>query len=415
MSMINLLNGIVTDNQEIIYVENKESALQALILHKFTPGEIFIVGYKTENYSDKQPETDIIVAIGVEIGRGPDKYRIISERRVMVVTAVLPSLPDVSTIALNQRILARDKDDGKLYYLWRIRSQENGSIIFEKKEVVDKCTIIDASTNDIYICNPPELVSFYESLVKPGIENIIVDDYGNVSLEIGTKGEIYTDLNFINTEEKTYLKSKVFEDNFSASIYFEKYDKNGIKIDSVDPCEVTKTIFTLEAKYSGENVELDSSPGEGWIFDSKINSYQKTISGNKTVSSGDVICTYTKNGYTGIINLKSITSEVYKYFFILYSDISVPTIDEVSRTGKAYLVSNPKGNYTITPRKNLYTWFCFPVGMEPSGITQLGLNYIAKDINKLNGMTWKKVNLGAYSLYHSLNPGNGLEQDIVIL
>ena len=32
--MINILNGIVTDNQEIVFEKNKESALQKLSLYK---------------------------------------------------------------------------------------------------------------------------------------------------------------------------------------------------------------------------------------------------------------------------------------------------------------------------------------------------------------------------------------------
>ena len=52
--------------------------------------------------------------------------------------------------------------------------------------------------------------------------------------------------------------------------------------------------------------------------------------------------------------------------------------------------------------------------MEPSGITQLGVNYIASDVNKVNEVIWKRTNLGTYTLYHSLNTGNGLQQNIVI-
>ena len=109
-----------------------------------------------------------------------------------------------------------------------------------------------------------------------------------------------------------------------------------------------------------------------------------------------------------------VTSVVNKYFFILYSDATLPTKDEIIRSGQAHLVSSVKGNYTIQPRQNLYTWFIFPQGMEPSSITQLGLNYIAPETNKLNGVTWKQTNLGTYTLYHSLNTGNGLQQNIVI-
>lgn len=412
MSMINLLNGIVKNNQEIIYVNNKESALQRLILHKFTPGEVFIIGYYTEGSTESDVNTDIIVAIGVEDGMGPEKYRIIADRRVMVVTSVLPEIPDVSSIIMNQRYIARDQNDGKLYYLWRLFDEESGLTISEKKEVVDKCTIIDSSTNNMYVCNPPELINFYEAIVKPGISKI-VSDGENISLEIESEGKTYTDLHFINSEEKNYLISKVFESNFKAEIEFQKYDKNGNPINSVDPCEVYKTIFTLTPKYSGENVELDNIP-EGWTFDDRSKIYTKEFIGNSTVSSGSPICTYTVNEYTGSITVEQVTSEVYKYFFILYSDDSIPTVDKIIRSGIANLVSSPKGIYIIQPRSDLYTWFCFPKGMEPSSITQLGLNYKSQTQYELNDVFWKKVNLGTYTLYRSLNTGNGYEQTIVI-
>lgn len=412
MSMINLLNGIVTDDQEIIYVENKESALQKLILHKFIPGEMFIIGYYTEGSTENNISTDIIVAIGVEEGIGPEKYRIIADGRVMVVTAVLPEIPDVANIELNQRYIARDQSDGKLYYLWRLDNEETETTISEKKEVVEKCTIIDASTNNIYICNPPELVNFYDAIVKPSISNIISEN-GDVSLELEANGKTYTDLHFVNKEEKTYIVSKLFEINFNVEIKFQKYGKFENPIDSIDPCEVYKTIFTLEAKYSEENIKLDYTP-EGWEYDEKNKVYTKEVIGNTTVSSGSPVCTYTTRGYTGSKTATSVSSVVYKYFFIIYSDEAIPTVDEISRSSSANLVSSPKGNYTIQPRDGLYTWFCFPVGMEPTGITQLCLNYVTSTTYKLNEVLWKKTNLGMYTLYRSLNTGNGLKQNIVI-
>ena len=412
MSMINLLNGIVTDDQEIIYVDNKESALQKLILHKFTPGEMFIIGYYTEGSTENNISTDIIVAIGVEEGMGPEKYRIIADRRVMVVTAVLPEIPDVASIALNQRYIARDKRDGKLYYLWRMMNEETGTTIREKKEVVEKCTIIDASTNNIYVCNPPELINFYDAVVKPSISKIITEN-GNVSLELESEGKTYTGLHFVSKEEKTYLISKFFETNFNVEIKFQKYNKFENPTNSIDPCEVYKTIFTLEAKYSEENIKLDYTP-EGWTYDDKNKVYTKEIIGNTTVSSGSPVCIYTTGGYTGSKTATQVTSVVYKYFFILYSDEAIPSVAEVSRSKIANLVSSPKGNYTIQPRNGLYTWFCFPVDMEPTGITQLSLNYITSSTHKLDGVLWGKTNLGTYTLYRSLNTGNGLKQNIII-
>ena len=410
--MINILDGTVTDNQEIKYEKNKESALKALSLHKFVPGEMFIVGYDTERSTEDNKTTDIMVAIGVDTGRGPEKYRIIADKRVVVVTSVLDELPDVYTIAFDQRYVAKDKSDGKLYYLSRTHSQTTGEVIYEKKEITDKCTIMDASTGEVYICNPPEIVSFFDVIVKPSISEI-VDKNGDVVVKITFENKTYDDLHFGTSEEKTYIISKVFETNFSVVVGYQKYDKKNNPTTSVDPCEVSKTIYTLEAKYSGEYVKLDSTP-EGWTYDEDTKVYQKEISGNITSSSGDVTCIYTKGSFTGQKIAKSISSVVNKYFFILYSDINVPTVDEIMRSGQAKLVSSPKGSYTIQPRENLYTWFCFPVGMEPSGITQLGVNYVASDVNKVNGVTWKQTNLGTYTLYHSLNTGNGLQQNIVI-
>lgn len=412
MSMINILNGIVTDDQEIIYEKNKESALKVLSLHKFVPGETFIVGYYTEKSTEDNNIKDIMVAIGVEEGRGPEKYRIIADKRVIVVTSVLEELPDVSTIAFDQRYVAKDTADGKLYYLSRTRSQTTGEVIYEKKEILDKCTIMDASTGEIYICNPPEIVSFFDVIVKPLITEI-TDDNGDVSISISSENKTYSDLHFVDSEEKTYLVSKVFEKNFEASVSYQKYDKKGEPTSSVDPCEVTKTIYTLVAKYSGENIKLDDTP-DGWAFDEETISYKKEVTSNLTTSSGNITCIYTRGSYTGQLVVPSVSSVVYRYFFILYSDAALPTVDVLMRSGQANLVSSPKGSYTIQPRNNLYTWFCFPVGMEPSAITQLGVNYIASSVNKLNGVTWKQTNLGTYTLYHSLNTGNGLEQNIVI-
>lgn len=412
MSMINILDGTVTDNQEIKYEKNKESALKALSLHKFVPGEMFIIGYNTEKSTEDNKTTDIMAAIGVETGRGPEKYRIIADKRVVVVTSVLDELPDVYTIAFDQRYVAKDKEDGKLYYLSRTHSQTTEEVIYEKKEILDKCIIMDASTGEIYICNPPEIVSFFDVIVKPNISEII-DENGDITIKINYQNKTYDDLHFVNTEEKNYIVSKVFETNFTVSVGYQKYDKKNNPISSVDPCEVYKTIYTLETKYSGEYVKLDSTP-EGWIYNEDTQTYKKEVIGNTTSNSGDVVCIYTRGSYTGQKIAKSVSSVVHKYFFILYSDINVPTIDEIMRSEQARLVSSPKGNYTIQPRENLYTWFCLPVGMEPSGITQLGVNYLAPDINKVNGVTWKQVNLGTYTLYHSLNTGNGLEQNIVI-
>lgn len=410
--MINILNGIVTDNQEIEFLENKESALQKLSLYKFTVGEVVVVGYYTERSTPENPIQDVMVAIGLVEGRGPENYRIIADQRVVVVTSVLKSMPDVNVITLNQRYVARDEADGKLYYLSRFRSPETGNVEIEQREIVDKCTIMDASQGEMYVCNPPELVSFYDVIVKPSFSKIENKD-GDITVEVSADGEKYGDLHFVNSEEKKLLASQVFDRNFTTQITLQKYDKLGVPTSSVDPCEVAKVVFTLTAKYSGNPVILDSVPA-GWEFNETSKTYTKTETGNTTVGSGSPVCAYTTSGFTGSKTASEVTSIVNRYFFILYSDANLPTRDEIIRSGQAHLVSSVKGNYTIQPRQNLYTWFIFPQGMEPSSITQLGLNYIAPETNKLNRVTWKQTNLGTYTLYHSLNTGNGLKQNIVI-
>lgn len=412
MSMINILNGIVTDNQEIEFLENKESALQKLSLYKFTVGEVVVVGYYTEKSTPENPIQDIMVAIGLVEGRGPENYRIISDQRVVVVTSVLKSMPDVNVIALNQRYVAKDKTDGKLYYLSRFRSPETGYVEIEKREIVDKCTIMDASHGEMYVCNPPELVNFYDVIVKPSFSKIENKD-GDIVVEVSTGEEKYGDLHFVNSEEKKFLTSQVFDKNFTAQITLQKYDKFEVPTSSVDPCEVAKTVFTLTTKYAGTPIVLDNVP-EGWEFNEASKTYIKTETGNTTVRSGFPVCEYTTPWFTGSKIASEVTSVVNKYFFILYSDETLPTKDEIIRSSQAYLVSSVKGNYTIQPRQNLYTWFIFPQGMEPSSITQLGLNYIAPETNKLNGVTWKQTNLGTYTLYRSLNTGNELQQNIII-
>ena len=92
----------------------KNLHFKKLSLYKFTVGEVVVVGYYTERSTPENPIQDVMVAIGLVEGRGPENYRIIADQRVVVVTSVLKSMPDVNVIALNQRYVARDEADGKL-------------------------------------------------------------------------------------------------------------------------------------------------------------------------------------------------------------------------------------------------------------------------------------------------------------
>lgn len=408
--MINIFNG---SDQEIEYYLNKESALQAIVMHIFTEGELLVVGYYTEGSSEEEKITDIITALGIGNGNGPENYRILTDQQILVVTSVLDYVPDVSAVSLNQRYVVKDKTTGKIWYLCRYSSSETGQIEIKKTEIKDKLIVHDASTGEIWFINPPNIVNYFDSVLKPGFSDII-EINGDLTVKVESNGKIYDDLHFINSEEKNYLISKLFESNFRTNITYQKYNSSGEIINSYDPCEITKTIYTLTANYSGEKVILDSIP-EGWTLDEENKVYTKEVLGNITSSSGSPICIYTRGTYTGQKTASSVTSIVKKYFFILYSDIAVPNVDEINRSGIPYLVSSPKGTYTIEPRDGLYTWFCFPTSMEPSGITQLGVSFVSPETTRINNVTYKNnVNLGTFTLYHSLNTGNGLPQEITI-
>ena len=412
--MINILDGTVLGDQEITYEKNKESALKVLSLHNFVQGELCVVGYYTEGSTEDNISTDVMVALGVTSGRGPEAYRILADRRVVVVTSVFTDeLPDVSTIVFDQRYVARDPKENKIYYLSRTHSQEKEEeIIYEKKEILDKCIIMDASTGDIYVCNPPEIVSFYDIIVNPVITKVS-ETNGNVSVEISSSGKTYSDLNFISSEASEYLKAKTFNENFEANITIQKYDKNDKLVESYDPCIVVKTIFTLEAKYNGEKVQLDIIP-EGWTYSEKTGLYTKEVLGNETISSGELECTYTADSYTGKKKIEPVVSEIYKYFFTVLSETTpdLEMIQSLSCTPR--LVSSVQGKYQISTGSGMYTWFCFPSSIEPE-ITQMGLSYVSADTTILPEVIYiRQVNLGSYTIYRSLCTGNGSKQNIII-
>lgn len=124
-----MING---SDQEIEYYLNKESALQAIVMHIFTEGELLVVGYYTEGSSDEEKITDLIIALGIGNGNGPENYRILTDQQVLVVTSVLDHVPDVSAVSLNQRYVVKDKTTGKIWYLCRYSSSETGQIEIKK-------------------------------------------------------------------------------------------------------------------------------------------------------------------------------------------------------------------------------------------------------------------------------------------
>ena len=158
-------------------------------------------------------------------------------------------------------------------------------------------------------------MNYFDSILKPGFSDII-EINGDLTVKIENNGKVYDDLHFINSEEKNYLISKIFESNFQANITYQKFNSSGEIINSYDPCEITKTVYTLTANYSGEKVILDSIP-EGWTLDEENKVYTKEILGNITSSSGSPICIYTRGTYTGQKAASSVTSIVKKIFLYI--------------------------------------------------------------------------------------------------
>lgn len=403
--MINLINGSLSDPQESIqWVENEPSAIVILNTHTWKIGELLIVGYKT-----KGENKDIMIAVGINNGVGPSCYRVVIDKSVVVVSEVLDtSPPDVSYYAFNQRYVV--KIDDKLYFTRRYVEEGTGVMSVEKIEITDRCIIVETSTRDIWICDPPGIINFLDLTTRAIIENITDLGYGQVMIDLTEHGKTWRDLCFVNPEEKSYLSEKIFEKNFEASLKGQKYDSNGNAVLSNDPCIVSSVTYTLTTKYSGERVDLDIIP-DGWRR-TGIGIYTKTIPGNTTSTSGLVKCVLTTSGYTGEKTISSITMVVDKYIFLIYSKESFTKIEGAN---KSTLSSTPSlGKITVIPPQDNYVWLAFPNTMTPSEITQLGVGYVSRDTTLIKNVTKSGVNLGNYVVYRSLNPGNGEPQEINI-
>lgn len=404
--MINLIDGRLNNSQENIYwAENKSSATVILNTHSWKKGDIFIVGYKTEN-----GEKDIIIGIGIDTGVGPSFYRIIIERSMVVVSEVLDYTPDVSYYIFDQIYLVKGSD-GNLKFTRKFLDPSTDEILIESKEANNKCVIIESSTNDIWICSPPKLVNLFELSTKPSIDNIIETEDGQITIDlVSGNGKVWKDLCFIDKEEKSYLSETIFLKNFEVSIVGQKFDNTGKLVLSNDPCIVSKTTYYLVSKYSGELMDLDEIP-EGWGRDS-IGVYTKDVYGNISSSSGKVNCSLTISGYTGTKITEEVLVNIDKCIFIIYSPTEFSNIDGAD---KVILSPTSKlGRITITPPQNYYTWFAFPTSLTQPDITQIGIRYVSGDTKIIPSVIKSGANLGNYIIYRSLNPGNGEEQQIMI-
>ena len=196
--MINLVNGNILDGSNIEIAENKESAIILLNLHEFLEiGEIYIVGFGDED------NFDVMAGVCVKPGIGPDTYRLVMDQGLQLVTHVYDSMPDVSVIAYGSRYLA--KEDGVWKYLSRIKL-DSGDTEIDKKEATEKCIILDAISRDIYLLNPPNLISFLDLPGKSFFESIQETPEGIIASVVDSTGKKYEGLYFGSSEEKQAQK-----------------------------------------------------------------------------------------------------------------------------------------------------------------------------------------------------------------
>ena len=401
--MLNLIDGGLGDSQEkIFWAKNKSSAIILLNTYTWEEGETYVVGYKT-----KGDNRDIMIGLGIKKGVGPDCYRLIIDGSVVVVAEVLNYTPDISYYAFDQRYLVRE-EDGTLNFTRRYIDQEDEEVKIEKIKVENKCIITELSTGNMWICDPPKVIDFFSLTTQTSIGNIEDLGGGQIKIDLTGDGRTWKDLCFMNLEEKSYLRDVIFHKNFEVSVSPQKFNSKGAKVDSKDPCIVSKTVYTLTSKYLGELVDLDETP-EGWVKKS-TGVYTKTILGGVSSSSGTVTCKLTKSGYTGVKTLEEILVEVDKYIFVFYSPERPVRIDG---SDLMFLSQTPNlGNITVTPQQDFYVWIALPLGMDTPQITQLGVGYVSEDTKVIPGVIKSGVNLGDYIVFRSLNPGNGKSQEI---
>ena len=406
--MINLINGSLHGSQEnICWAENKSSATVVLNTHTWEEGELLVMGYKTKNDGK-----DIMIGLGIKKGVGTDCYKVLIDKSVVVVTEVLDHIPDVSYYAFDQRYLIRN-NEGNLIFTRRYVDKKTGEIKAEEFKAEDKYIVIETSTEDIWICNPPSLISLFELTTRPIIGNVVDLGNGKLKLDLTSEGKTWKDLYFVGSEEKSYLEESVFQKNFEVSVVGKKFDALGKETNSEDPLDVAETVYTLTSKYSGKLVNLDETP-DGWKkTDTGV--YTKIIEGNKSSSSGSVKCKLTVSGYTGSKTVDNVSTIINGHILIIYNSYEFSTIKGTTKVDKDF-VSNTSslGRIVITPPKDSYVWLAFPVDLQPSYITQIGVRYVHEDTKIISGVIRSGVNLGDNIVYKSLNPGNGENQEIKI-
>lgn len=102
-----------------IIAKDRESAIIRLNTYPIQNGIPIIIKY----FSDPdKTRVDILFAIGIQDGIGPNTYRIISDKGMLLVTNIIQELPDVTQLVHGQIYIYQDLTNSKNYYLYLLDS-----------------------------------------------------------------------------------------------------------------------------------------------------------------------------------------------------------------------------------------------------------------------------------------------------
>lgn len=138
-----------------IIAKDREAAIIRLNTYPVQSGIPIIIKY----FSDPdKTRVDILFAIGIHDGIGPETYRIISDKGILLVTKIVQELPDVSQLVHGQIYIYQDLTNKKNYYLYL---QDSARKI---KEVREELILNSAETGKMYYLSPTsikDLTDFY--------------------------------------------------------------------------------------------------------------------------------------------------------------------------------------------------------------------------------------------------------------
>lgn len=148
-----------------IISKDKKSAIIKLNTSPSKNGRLKIIKY----YSDTdKTRVDILFAIGIKDGVGPDTYQIISSHGILLATEIVTELPDVSQLVHGQIYIYQDLINKKNYYLYLSNSYR------KIREVKEELILQVANTGKTYYLTSTELKDITDFYTKEEIDNIIL-------------------------------------------------------------------------------------------------------------------------------------------------------------------------------------------------------------------------------------------------